>query len=284
MEQLAYLIWTNDGFRPAEESTSSLLAADSWLVKDGLANESSRHRERFRQACSRIAGVDPDGVDRFWSELANAIPAVGTWFPRAELVLCEGTPVFGVRIRRAPARLAEIRLIEWKRPDPRTQPRMKGPDLDLLGRIRNLAREAGADDAILTTGTGLLLEGLTTSLMWWEGDTLCAPPLDLPILPGVTREIVFELVRKAGVQTACRSRTLAEVLECPIWAVNALHGIRPVVELVGATHPMKFHALTAKWQCAYEVNRTRFAARPPAAAESALPSGSCGGSNVSASD
>ncbi|MGD9660884.1 MAG: aminotransferase class IV [Porticoccaceae bacterium] len=261
MKLFEYFRWTINGLEHADVPTGFLLVADSWLVKDGMSNEPLRHRDRFREACVRIGGLNRHYIEKFWNELITVIPTKGHWFPRAELVLCADLPQpsLGVRVRSAPERSDRIRLDPLSWHDPRTQPRIKGPDIDILERIRKQIKKTGSDEAVLTTDTGVVLEGLTTSIMWWEGDILCAPPLDLPILHGVTREIVFGIAKKKGVRQKCLAKPLAAVLECPIWAVNALHGIRAVSEIAyNPPHPLQIHPLTDEWRCIYEANQTPF--------------------------
>ncbi len=55
------------------------------------------------------------------------------------------------------------------------------------------ARKAGADDGLLLTSRGEVTEASIWCLFWWEGETLCAPALDLGILPGVSRMRIEEL-------------------------------------------------------------------------------------------
>lgn len=68
---------------------------------------------------------------------------------------------------------------------------------------------------------------------WWRGDTLCGPPPGPGLLPGVTRALLEEL---AGQPVVPESVTPAELPSVPVWTVNALHGIRPVVEGLGRFH------------------------------------------------
>jgi aminodeoxychorismate lyase len=58
---------------------------------------------------------------------------------------------------------------------------------------RSEADAAGADEALLWTAPGHLVEGSASNLFWIEGETVCTPPLDCAILPGVTRAVVFEI-------------------------------------------------------------------------------------------
>jgi len=51
-----------------------------------------------------------------------------------------------------------------------------------------LARRAGFDDALLTTPDGLVTEGATTNIGFFQGDTVVWP--DAPVLLGVTMQLV----------------------------------------------------------------------------------------------
>lgn len=57
-----------------------------------------------------------------------------------------------------------------------------------------LAQARGADDALLVTAEGLVLEGPTFSVGWWKGDRVLTPALRLGILDSITRRVVKELM------------------------------------------------------------------------------------------
>ena len=63
------------------------------------------------------------------------------------------------------------------------------------------ADAAGADEALLLSTTGRMIEGTTSNLFWIRGSTVCTPPLATGILPGVTRATVLELCRAMKLQT-----------------------------------------------------------------------------------
>jgi branched-chain amino acid aminotransferase len=60
-----------------------------------------------------------------------------------------------------------------------------------------LAREQGADEALLVTPHGRVLEAPTASIFWVEDGQLLTPPLDEHILASITRRLVIE---EAGAQ------------------------------------------------------------------------------------
>ncbi len=53
---------------------------------------------------------------------------------------------------------------------------------------RKLARDAGYDDALLVTPDGLVTEGATTNIGFFDGDTVVWP--DAPVLLGITMQLV----------------------------------------------------------------------------------------------
>jgi 4-amino-4-deoxychorismate lyase len=54
------------------------------------------------------------------------------------------------------------------------------------------AKRRGADDAVFLARDGIVLEGPTTNIWWRQGETLRTPALELGVLAGVTREVIFE--------------------------------------------------------------------------------------------
>jgi branched-subunit amino acid aminotransferase/4-amino-4-deoxychorismate lyase len=203
---------------------TQLLAADSWLVVDGRVRAVERHWARFSAACGEH-GVDREALAAFRGRVERALSARGRWFPRVEL---RAGGELSVRVRPAPPR--EPTVVAWIAdvPDPRRAPRRKGPDLERLAALRERAAGHGAGEAVLFDADGRLLEGAFTSLLWWEGETLCAVPDDAPILPGITRALLIEIAHLRDSPVAQRRPAPHELAGCETWLVSALHGIRAV--------------------------------------------------------
>jgi branched-subunit amino acid aminotransferase/4-amino-4-deoxychorismate lyase len=203
---------------------SDLRAADSWLVDDGRVRGLERHWARFEATC-REHGAEPGALAALRADVAQAVPAEGRWFPRVEL-RAGGELAF--EVRPAPAR--EPTVVAWVADvaDPRREPRRKGPDLDRLAALRARAAEHGAGEALISDAEGRLIEGAFTSLLWWEGETLCAVPDDAPILPGVTRGLLLDLAREHGTPVAYRRPRPQDLADRETWLASALHGIRAV--------------------------------------------------------
>ncbi|MET7730981.1 aminotransferase class IV [Streptomyces sp. NPDC005402] len=221
------------GLTPAAKTAAPLLVADSWLVRDGRVRGLERHRERFLRACGEVDGPPLRRLLEFWRDMTDALPRTGEWFPRVELA--SGTSELRLLLRHAPPLGTGVRVWATGQCDPRSVPRRKGPDLAALARVRERASGAGAEEAVLITPSGAVLETATASVLWWEDDTLCLPPPRLPVLPGVTVALVQERAGREGVPVAHRERTVAQLDGREVWLVNALHGIRPVTTWTGGS-------------------------------------------------
>lgn len=69
-----------------------------------------------------------------------------------------------------------------------------------LSRVLALAEveDRGADEALLLTHDGMMVEAASASLLWVKGRTLATPPLALGGLPGITREALIETAPVVG--------------------------------------------------------------------------------------
>lgn len=217
------LRWTGRELEPVGASpAATLLAADSWLVDEGFERAAAAHWARFAAACGQL-GVAPGELAEFRSSVVAALPSEGRWFPRVEL-----TPDgLALRLRRAPPLAREARVIVGAPGDPRSRPGRKGPDLELLGGLREQAHAAGADELLLCDAGGRLLEGALSSLLWWEDGALCTTPEE-SVLPGVTRALLLRIAVRRGVEVRLRAPAAAELAGRETWLTSALHGIRTV--------------------------------------------------------
>lgn len=216
-----------------DPSNEPLLAADSWFVQDGRVRAIDRHRQRFFGACAEEAVVPFDDLWAFWQGALADLPRDGLWFPRVELS-ADPAARLRLRIRPAPPRASGVRVWICDVPDPRTVPRRKGPDLAVLAMIRERAAEWGAQEALLTTRAGSVLEAASSSVLWWDGDDLCVPLPTLPTLAGVTAGLIRERAEQIGVRVVFRRATPKDLDNREVWLVNALHGVRPVIAWPGS--------------------------------------------------
>ncbi|WP_336215590.1 aminotransferase class IV [Nonomuraea sp. LPB2021202275-12-8] len=234
-------------WRPGEPSV-----VDSWLVAEGRVRGLGLHERRFLCSCAELV-PELTTIDRFLDAVRLWLPEHGLWFPRIE-AYGGAEPRLALWPRAWPGPSDEdVTLWIPPEPDPRSRPTVKGPDLRVLAGLRDRARAAGADDAVLYDGDGTALETAHSALVWWRGGTLCVPEAGLPVLPSVTRIHLERLADDWRCPIRRERVSLAELTRLEAWTVNALHGLRPVrawVDAGGRSTPARLAApaRTAQWR------------------------------------
>jgi len=100
------------------------------------------------------------------------------------------------------------------------------------------AKERGADEAVLLDAAGRVAEGATSNVFCVRGGRLATPPLDLNILPGVTRAAVIALGRTAGHAIDEAAFGLAELKYADeVFLTNSLMEVMPVRSVEGREIP-----------------------------------------------
>ena len=225
----------------ARGGTRRLLAADSFRVRaraGGVAVRGfSLHLERFSRAAGEAwrecfepqeAGTGANAaspeqhISAFLSEAADRLASGGEGFPRLELWAPSPesrgeAPELELALRPLPTIGDSIALRSAPR-GARPLAHRKGPNIEAY---RALNRELGAEPLLLDAG-GRVLEGATTSLIWWDpGSHLGAVSALSRRVPSVTEALLREAARFAP-----RIATAERLADCEVWAVHALHGIR----------------------------------------------------------
>lgn len=113
---------------------------------------------------------------------------------------------------------------------------------------REEARVAGADEALLVSRSGHVLEGSVSNLFAWFEDArgLVTPPADGSVLPGVIRSWAIARAGREQYRVTERPLTRAELSEASeVWVTNSVQGIVPARTLDGAAVPST--TLGASW-------------------------------------
>lgn len=185
-------------------------------VREGFAPFLTRHAIRLDAACRALAWPVPEPpLDRI----------VAPWLGAGDLVLRVQVGNGGVTVntRDVPRGGSLDVVIAATRHAPYPH---KVVARERFNAALEEARAAGADDALLLTGDGLVAEGTSWSIFWWDEDRLATPPLHLGILPGIARTRVMELV--ATVERECRP---ADLMGASLFATNAVRGVVPIRRL-----------------------------------------------------
>ncbi len=115
--------------------------------------------------------------------------------------------------------------------------RVKTTDRIVFDRARAEARDAGADEGLLLTTEGFVAEGTLFAVGWFDGDVLCAPSLDLGILPSIGRNRVLEVAKKMGYQIHEGFFKRSELDARPVFATTSTRGVVEISVLDGNTVP-----------------------------------------------
>jgi D-alanine transaminase len=111
-------------------------------------------------------------------------------------------------------------------------------DLKTIGLLPNIlahqrAREAGAFEAIFCRD-GLLQEGSHSSILFVKDSVLIAPPQTNRILPGITRQVLFELAESESIKVEirpCRESKLFDFHE--VLMAGTASEIIPIIKVNG---------------------------------------------------
>lgn len=223
-----------------------LLVADSFRVRENDGQAEVRafhlHRERFTRNVLRTLHylslaeerLDQGQLHDFFTEVPDRIQAFGSGFPRIELRLIGSQLFLNLNLRPFPQLTDQLKLRTCL-PSKQIRPDIKGPNINYY---RELNAQLSAE-ALLCTPEGSVLEGATTSLLWWKEETLNQVTshtdggATLSRVNSITESLVFRAATELQYRTSAQDISSVELASYEVWAVNALHGIRPVSHLNG---------------------------------------------------
>jgi len=96
------------------------------------------------------------------------------------------------------------------------------------------AKNQNADDAILISPNGKVLEGTASNVFIVKDDVLFTPPTSNNILPGITRLVVEKIAENNQIELKETQLTLADLEQADeIWLTSSTKNALPVCELNG---------------------------------------------------
>ena len=99
--------------------------------------------------------------------------------------------------------------------------------------MRQVAREAGADEAILNRD-GKITEGAASNIFIVKNNKIITPPNDECLLPGITRDLVLEIAANANLNYSEEDIDLTQLQSADeIWLTSSTKEILPVTQLDG---------------------------------------------------
>ncbi|MFA9445825.1 aminotransferase class IV [Egicoccus sp. AB-alg6-2] len=190
-------------------------------------------RERLHEAVASTARANLDALDGQDSALRLTISA-GAIDPDAPFPgRATGEPTVVVTSHRLALdpRRTEVGVTAVTVPLARELPHVKAVSYLVAVTARRRAREEGADEALLTTPSGDVLEGAGSNLFAVVDGTLVTPPTDAGLLAGVTRAVVLEAAGRLGIAADTRPLRVDELVRADEAFLTAT--TREVVPLVG---------------------------------------------------
>ncbi len=96
------------------------------------------------------------------------------------------------------------------------------------------AQQGGFDEVVLLNQHGLVAECTSANIFASVGDTVFTPPLSDGCLPGITREILLDVVREEGFRVLERSLTPDDLFRADeVFITSTTRDLLPVRELAG---------------------------------------------------
>jgi branched-chain amino acid aminotransferase len=94
------------------------------------------------------------------------------------------------------------------------------------------AQQAGLLEALWFTADNLLAEGCISNVFVVKGGMVRTPPVETPILPGVTRATVIEVAKTAGIPLEERPLTINDLLEADeVFLTSTIMEVMPVCRI-----------------------------------------------------
>ncbi|MBN1344768.1 MAG: aminotransferase class IV [Phycisphaerae bacterium] len=103
--------------------------------------------------------------------------------------------------------------------------------LSYLPRLISLreAQARGCGEALWFTHENLLAEGAISNVFIVSHGVVKTPPIDTPILPGVTRKVILEIAREQAISIQEMPLTINDLLDASeVFLTNCVMGIMPV--------------------------------------------------------
>ena len=229
---------------------------------DGVARDLDAHLDRLFET-ARFLELGAIERPRLTEAIHRTLAAAGPGEQRIRIVLTRGPGSLAARLGELgpgraiviveplppqPSALA-LAVVDW----PLAARRQRGhKTLAYLDAViaHELARAAGADEAIRLDAAGHAAEGATCNLFAVHDGQVSTPPADRGALPGIVRARVLAICARDGIAARVRPLPLRELRAAQeVFVTSSLRGVVPVTRIDRA--PFARGALTERIAAAY---------------------------------
>jgi D-alanine transaminase len=199
----------------------------------GIRLENPLGRDAWHAILTRLVGAQPAPDQAVYLQVTRGVAPVREHLCPAGVaptVFAMATPI---KPRGPEVAARGVRCIT--RPDIRWQ-RCQIKAISLVANVmmRREAEDEGAVEAILVRD-GLVTEAAAANCFLVKGAEVVTPPCGHLILPGITRDLVIELARQAGMRLIERRIPLEELVSADeVWITSSIREVLPVTWLDGA--------------------------------------------------
>jgi len=213
-----------------------------------------RHLERLRASANRLGFAPPFGDDVFARRLDELLARAGNDESYIRIILSRGEGDISYRFDRVkgPTLVMVVKPFE---PPPerdyadgipvviasvrRNHPRALDPAIKSNNLLNNIlavreGQSRGATETILLNDGGEVAEGASSNVFVVKGGRVSTPPLAAGILSGITRRLVLDLCRDAGIPAGEETLRVADLLAADeVFITSTTKEAAPVTRIDG---------------------------------------------------
>ena len=212
---------------------------ETLLLRKGRLGFWQRHLDRLVQGARELGLVPPASPEDWWQDLLKLKQATELDDLAVRLLLFRD----GERIRRVVAATpatessiipVRVGAVHPALDGPRQLAHLKSLNYLVPRRAHAVGAEGGYDEVLFRDRFGRVLEGTRSSIFAVMGGELHTAPLSMPILPGVTRQVLLELAEELGTAARLRPFTEDDLRSAQeAFLTASLRGVRPIREVLG---------------------------------------------------
>ncbi len=216
-------------------------------IEEGNIHHATQHLQRISQHCEQLNIRPPTINEDVLLELVKRNNAEqGIW--RMKIIVTGGAlPDLSLPLRQHGTILITMKEIHDLPmtpanlviyPDHIQTPSSRLKSLSYLERlqVRQYAVEKGADDALVLSGEGYILEASFSNIFWIKGDDLFTPKPALPLLQGITLQKHIVVAKERGMNIQEGDYSLGDIpSDASIYLCNTITEKRLVKSITPST-------------------------------------------------